>query len=116
MSTARGIVPQDVLVAEVDGEVAGYVQVRPASLMPAHAHVQEVTGLGVHPDHQGQGIAGALLAAAVAEARRRGARRLTLRVLGHNDAARRCTSVLTSRSRGYCGASSCSTGWMSMTC
>lgn len=89
LSAARGVVPQDVLVAEVDGQVAGYVQVRQASKMPSRAHVQEVTGLGVDPDHQGHGIAGALLQAAVAEARRRGARRLTLRVLGHNDVARR---------------------------
>lgn len=89
LSAVRGVVPQDVLVAEVDGQVAGYVQVRQASAMPAHAHVQEVTGLGVHPDYQGHGLAGALLQAAVAEARRRGARRLTLRVLGYNNVARR---------------------------
>lgn len=60
-----------------------------ASGMPSHAHVQEVAGLGVHPDYYGRGVAGALLQAVAADARRRGARRRTLRVLGHNVVARR---------------------------
>jgi ribosomal protein S18 acetylase RimI-like enzyme len=89
LSAERGVVPDDVLVAELDGRVAGYVQVRAASAMPSHAHVQQVAGLAVHPRAQGRGVAAALLSAAVAKARSRGAARLTLRVLGHNAAARR---------------------------
>ena len=89
LSAAREVLAQDMLVADVDGQVAGYVQLRPPTALPAHRHVQEVSGLGVHPDYQGGGVASALLLAAVAEARRRGARRMTLRVLGHNAAARR---------------------------
>ena len=67
----------------------GYVQVCAAGPLEAQRHVQEVAGLGVDPASQGQGVAGALLVAAVAEARHRGALRLTLRVLGHNAPARR---------------------------
>jgi ribosomal protein S18 acetylase RimI-like enzyme len=48
-----------------------------------------IDGLAVDPDRQGLGIARQLVDAAVAEARRRGARRVTLRVLGHNTGARR---------------------------
>ena len=89
LSAERGVLPEDVLVAEVDGHVVGYVQVCAASCLEAQRHVQEIAGLGVDPSSQGRGVAGALLAAAVAEARRRGALRLTLRVLGHNAPARR---------------------------
>lgn len=88
-SVERRVLPEDVLVAEVQGRVAGYVQVRAASPFPSQRHVQTVAGLGVHPDVQGRGVGRALLEAAVAEARRRGATRLTLRVLGHNGPARR---------------------------
>jgi ribosomal protein S18 acetylase RimI-like enzyme len=81
--------PADVLVAEVDGAVAGYVSIRPATELQASSHVQHVNGLAVDPELQGRGVGRALVEAAVAEARRRGARRLTLRVLGPNVAARR---------------------------
>jgi ribosomal protein S18 acetylase RimI-like enzyme len=48
-----------------------------------------IGGLAVDPDRRRLGIARQLVEAAVAEARRRGARKLTLRVLGHNTAARK---------------------------
>ena len=81
--------PDDVLVAEVDGEVAGYVVLRRDSPMPSHAHVLKIGGLAVGPGHQRQGIGDLLVNAAVEEARRRGARKLSLRVLGSNPGARR---------------------------
>lgn len=81
--------PEDVLVAEVGGGVAGYVKVQPAAPLASCAHVLEVGGLAVAPRHQGAGVGRLLLEAAVDEARRRGGRRLRLRVLGPNAAARR---------------------------
>jgi ribosomal protein S18 acetylase RimI-like enzyme len=80
--------PDDVLVAVRDGEVVGYVTLRPGPL-PSNAHVVQVNGLAVHPSHQRQGVARRLLDEAATRVRRRGARKLTLRVLGHNAAARR---------------------------
>jgi len=81
--------PHDVLVATVDGAIAGYISIRPPTELPASSHVQHVTGLAVDPALQGRGVGEALLEAAAAEAARRGARRLTLRVLAPNAPARR---------------------------
>ena len=81
--------PADVLVAEADGVVAGYAGLRSNASMPSHAHVIEINGLGVDPALSGRGVGAALVEAAVDEARRRGARKVTLRVLGHNGPARR---------------------------
>jgi ribosomal protein S18 acetylase RimI-like enzyme len=78
---------RDVLVAELDGEVAGYVRVGRVFPIAASDHVLMITGIAVDPACQRQGVGRALLDAAVAEARARGARRLTLRVLAHNDGA-----------------------------
>jgi ribosomal protein S18 acetylase RimI-like enzyme len=57
--------------------------------MPSHAHVLEIGGLAVDPVRQGAGVGRRLVEAAVQECRRRGARKVTLRVLGPNTAARR---------------------------
>ena len=81
--------PADVLVAELGGTVAGYIAIRPPTELEASRHVQHVNGLAVDPALQGRGVGRALLEAAAAEAGRRGARRLTLRVLAPNVAARR---------------------------
>jgi RimJ/RimL family protein N-acetyltransferase len=81
--------PADVLVAAVDGALAGYAHLGYAEPVDANRHVLMLRGLAVDPAWQGRGIATRLVAAAVDEARRRGARRLRLRVLGHNAAARR---------------------------
>lgn len=81
---------EDVIVGELDGRVVGYVALRNVyGDTPSHRHVLEISGLAVHPDAAGHGIGGQLVEAAVAEAARRGARKVTLRVLGHNDRARR---------------------------
>ena len=81
--------PDQVLVAEVDGAVAGFVKIRAVTSLPSHAHVLQIQGLAVDPAVQGRGVGRALLEAAADEARSRGARKLTLRVLGWNDTARR---------------------------
>jgi ribosomal protein S18 acetylase RimI-like enzyme len=81
--------PDDILVAETDGVVAGYVMLRRSTPLPSHEHVLEVNGLGVDPRLQGQGVGRRLVEAAKQEASRRGARKLTLRVLSPNAGARR---------------------------
>ena len=81
--------PPDVLVALADGQVAGYVTLKPATELRASDHVLHVAGLAVDESYRRRGVGRALMDAAIAEATRRGARRLTLRVLGPNVAARR---------------------------
>lgn len=78
--------PEDVLVAYVDAAPAGYVKLVRHPLDSA-AHVRQINGFAVDPEHQGRGIGRQLLRTAVDEARARGARRLTLRVLGSNRSA-----------------------------
>jgi len=80
--------PADVLVAEVDGRVTGYVSLGRPTGLESNAHVLEVTGLAVDPMLQRGGLARLLLDAAAACAADRGARRLRLRVLCPNAAAR----------------------------
>lgn len=81
--------PDDVLVAEVDGSVVGHLTLGRPTPLASNAHVWQVQGLAVHPDARRLGVARALLRAGIADATRRGGRRLTLRVLGDNDAAQR---------------------------
>jgi ribosomal protein S18 acetylase RimI-like enzyme len=78
-----------VLVALAGEEVVGSLLLGPWAELAASRHVLEVKGLAVDPGHQGEGVGGALLDAALALARERGARRLVLRVLSTNDVARR---------------------------
>src|SRR4029077_11555317 len=78
---------RDVIVAELDGEVAGYIRLGRVFPIAASDHVVMVSGVAVAPAFQHRGVGRALLDAGVEEARKRGARRLTLRVLGHNEAA-----------------------------
>src|ERR1700761_366434 len=81
--------PGDVLVAEVEGQVTGYATLRKGGRLPSHAHVWEINGLAVDPGRQRHGVGRALVEACVTGARQQGARKLTLRVLGFNDPARR---------------------------
>lgn len=83
-----GTEPGDVLVAEVDGVVAGWVKLVVTTTLPSHAHVLEIRGLAVDPGLQSRGVGRRLVEAAVEESVRRGARKLTLRVLEHNRGAR----------------------------
>ena len=48
----------------------------------------EIKGLTVAPEHRRRGVGRALMQAAIRAAREAGARKLTLRVLGHNPDAR----------------------------
>ena len=77
------------IVAEVDGVVVGSVVLGQAIPLATHAHVLEIRGLAVAPEHQGRGIARALVAAACERAERCGARKLSLRVMATNPSARR---------------------------
>jgi ribosomal protein S18 acetylase RimI-like enzyme len=94
--------PEDVLVCEVHDRggaagtgtaemlgVAGYVGITQDIPIASHAHVLQIGGIAVAPWAQGRGVGAALVEAAAEEARRRGAVKLTLRVLGGNGAARR---------------------------
>ncbi|MFH8367363.1 GNAT family N-acetyltransferase [Streptomyces sp. NPDC018031] len=81
--------PEHVLVAELGGRVAGYVRVVFATPLASNAHVRQIGGLAVDDWARGRGVARALVRGAAEEARRQGATRLTLRVLGHNTVARR---------------------------
>ncbi|MFI2436902.1 GNAT family N-acetyltransferase [Streptomyces sp. NPDC018693] len=77
------------LVAEAGGRPVGYVRLGFPTPLASNAHVLQIQGLAVAEEARGRGVGRALIRAAVAESRRRGARRLTLRVLGHNTPARK---------------------------
>ncbi|MYW20732.1 GNAT family N-acetyltransferase [Streptomyces sp. SID2955] len=81
--------PEDHLVAVAGGRLLGYVRITHPTPLAANAHVLAIQGFVVAEQARGRGVGRALIRAAVTEARRRGARRLTLRVLGHNTPARK---------------------------
>ncbi|MDQ0602393.1 ribosomal protein S18 acetylase RimI-like enzyme [Streptomyces canus] len=80
--------PRDHLVAELDGVLVGYLRLGFPTPLACNAHVRQIQGLVVAEKARGAGVGRALLRAAQEEARRLGARRITLRVLGHNAPAR----------------------------
>ncbi|WP_406009384.1 GNAT family N-acetyltransferase [Streptomyces sp. NBC_00637] len=81
-------VPEDYLVAELDDRVIGYIRLAPPTPLACNAHVRQIQGLAVLDEGRGRGVGRALIRAALDEARRQGARRMTLRVLGPNAPAR----------------------------
>ncbi|MDX6743724.1 GNAT family N-acetyltransferase [Actinocorallia sp. A-T 12471] len=85
--------PDHFLVAELTGpegnRVVGFLRLVQPVLQQSAAHVRQIQGLGVDHAVRGRGVGAALLAEACAEARRQGARKITLRVLSSNTAARR---------------------------
>jgi len=83
------IAPADVLVAETGRVIAGYAALGQSRLLASHSHVLEIRGLAVHPARQQCGVGRRLVEACIEQARSRGARKLSLRVLGGNVAARR---------------------------
>jgi ribosomal protein S18 acetylase RimI-like enzyme len=85
---APGRQPPDVLVLETRGTVTGFIVVSQALPLPSHAHVLEVRGLAVLPEFQRRGFGRQLVRAAIDHARAAGARKLSLRVLSTNPAAR----------------------------
>ncbi|MEV5613967.1 GNAT family N-acetyltransferase [Streptomyces sp. NPDC052225] len=81
--------PRDHLVAELDGALVGYVRLGYPTSLVSNAHVRQIQGLAVADAARGRGVGRLLVRAAVARARSVGARRITLRVLGHNTPARK---------------------------
>lgn len=83
------IAPADVLVAETGRVIAGFAALGQAGPLASHSHVLEIRGLAVAPARQRCGVGRRLVEACIEQARSRGARKLSLRVLGGNVAARR---------------------------
>lgn len=81
--------PEAHLVAELDGRLAGYIRLNPVTPLRENTHVLGIVGLAVAPGDRRRGVGSALLAAAEQHARARGARKLSLRVLGTNETALR---------------------------
>jgi ribosomal protein S18 acetylase RimI-like enzyme len=79
---------EGVLVYLADGEIAGYVKLGRVWPIESVEHVREIKGLAVDARFQRRGVGRALVHAAIGSARAQGARKLTLRVLGHNAPAR----------------------------
>jgi RimJ/RimL family protein N-acetyltransferase len=77
------------LVAELAGRVVGYIRQVPPTPLASNQHVRQIQGLQVSTDVRGRGVGQALVKAACVAARTQGARRISLRVLGHNIPARR---------------------------
>jgi ribosomal protein S18 acetylase RimI-like enzyme len=86
--------PEDLLVATVGEEVVGVVKLGRPTKLATNAHVLMIAGLAVAPERQGMGLGRSLVSAAIDEAKARGARRLTLRVLGSSGRARALYSAL----------------------
>lgn len=81
--------PAQFLVAELEAPgVVGYVRLAPPTTLQCNVHVRQIQGLVVDSCARRRGVARALLTAACDRAHRQGAVRITLRVLGHNRAAR----------------------------
>ncbi|MFC1412944.1 N-acetyltransferase family protein [Streptacidiphilus sp. N1-12] len=80
--------PEHYLLALLDGELVGYIRLVLPTSLPSNAHIRTIHGLAVDPSVRRHGVGRTLIEAALAEARRVGARRVTLRVLGYNAPAR----------------------------
>lgn len=75
---------EDVIVATGLEGLAGYVHLARHLPVPANAHVLHLNAIAVAPAVRGSGLSHQLVDAAVAEARRRGVRKLGLRALSNN--------------------------------
>lgn len=81
--------PRDFLVAELDDTLVGYIKLGHPTPLACNSHVRQIQGLVVAEEARGTGVGRGLLRAVQNEARRQGARRISLRVLGHNTQARK---------------------------
>lgn len=81
--------PEDVLVADCENELAGWLILKPPTPLASNTHVQQISGLGVEKRFRRRGIGRALIDAAIELGRLRGATWIRLRVLGTNTPARR---------------------------
>ncbi|WP_406197902.1 GNAT family N-acetyltransferase [Kitasatospora sp. NBC_01560] len=81
--------PDQFRLAVLGGRIVGYVRVVPPTPLASNRHVRQIQGLAVDSSVRGRGLGRALVEAACTAAREDGARRITLRVLGHNAPARR---------------------------
>jgi ribosomal protein S18 acetylase RimI-like enzyme len=79
--------PEDVIVATIDSVVVGYARLGRHLPVEANDHVLHLQALAVAEDARGSGIGSQLVEATIGEARRRGARKLGLRVLSTNSRA-----------------------------
>src|SRR5262249_24973532 len=70
-----------ILLAEMDGEIAGFLQ------LERSRHGFGEIAMAVAPGYRGHGIGSALLTAAIDTARAEGLHKLTLSVFAHNEAA-----------------------------
>ena len=82
-------VPENVLVAELDGRPVGWGKMEHPTELAASDHVWHVNGLAVDPAFEGRGAGRALMEALIELARERGGRRMTLRVFAPNERAQR---------------------------
>lgn len=76
----------EVVVAEVDGEVAGYASLSPYRERPAYRTTVE-DSVYVHADHRGAGVGRALLAEIVDVARERGFHSVIARIVADHTAS-----------------------------
>ncbi|GIG67940.1 GNAT family N-acetyltransferase [Phytomonospora endophytica] len=81
--------PANYVLAEVDGKVVGYSRLMPKTPVAENSHVKGIYGLAVVPEARGLGVASKLLEASADEARRQGARKISLGVFSTNEPARR---------------------------
>lgn len=81
--------PDAHLIAEYDGELVGYIRLEDKYPFVEGAGVLAVNGLAISPSARRRGFGSALLDAVAAEGKRRGARKITLRVFATNTAALR---------------------------
>ncbi|MEV7781740.1 GNAT family N-acetyltransferase [Kitasatospora sp. NPDC088351] len=81
--------PDQFLLALLGGRIVGYVRPVPPTPLASNQHVRQIQGLAVDSSVRGRGIGRSLVEAACEAAKEQGARRMTLRVLGHNAPARR---------------------------
>ena len=85
----------EVIVAEIDGEVAGFASLSPYRERPAYRTTVE-DSIYVHRDHRGTGVGRALLAEIVDVAQGRGFHSIIARIVGGHDA-----SIRLHRSLGF---------------